>query len=398
MPNINLFIISLFEKVSIELNIRSYVVGGYIRDEIIGLENRDIDLAVEGNGIEFAIKLNKYINGIINVHKDFKTATIKTNEYTIDIVSTRMEIYDRPGALPKITLSDIKDDIKRRDFTINMIAYDVINKKIIDLFNGIDDIKNKVIKVIHDKSFIDDPTRIFRAIRYSIRLCFEIEKHTDFLIKQAVSKGYLNYISKDRILNEIFLILIEKKPEEMIKKIKEYNIENKIFPKLKLNKKNINTTANGDLLLYRFIILFYYINEDGLKYLVDNYNLKSDYVDSLCNLIKIKNDIKYLKSKNNSEIYYLFKNANIETLTALYMMENDIVKNMISLYLKKLSKTKLDINGDDIRKFGIQPSKVYKYLLDKVLEKKLNGEIKNKDEEIKVLKSYISVLKRGDSL
>jgi Poly A polymerase head domain. len=131
----------ILKKISCKMGVKSYIVGGYIRDEILNLESNDIDITVEGDGIRYALMLSKILNGKIEIHEKFKTAKIQADKYTFDVVSARKEYYAHSGILPDVELADIVEDIKRRDFTINMLAFDIKEGMIIDLCNGLDDIK-----------------------------------------------------------------------------------------------------------------------------------------------------------------------------------------------------------------------------------------------------------------
>ncbi|MGB9809331.1 MAG: CCA tRNA nucleotidyltransferase, partial [Caldanaerobacter sp.] len=192
-------LIDHLKQVSWQKGVKSYVVGGVVRDFLLGVENWDIDVVVEGNGIDFAYALNQYIKGEILTHEPFKTATIRKGNISIDVISARKEYYDYPAALPRIEFADIYEDMKRRDFTINTLAYDVLQERILDFFGGIEDLRKGIIRILHEKSFVDDPTRIFRAIRYSVRYSFKIEPVTQALMEDAIR--YIAFLSEDRIRN-----------------------------------------------------------------------------------------------------------------------------------------------------------------------------------------------------
>lgn len=390
-------ILLILRKVSEEIGDKSYIVGGYLRDKILNLESNDIDITVEGDGIKYALKLNEYLNGEIEIHEKFKTAKIKTNKYIIDVASARKEYYVHSGVLPKVELADIVEDIKRRDFTINMLAFDVKENKLIDLYNGLDDIRNKIIKVIHDKSFNDDPTRIFRALRYCGRLDFRLESHTELLLKQSIANGDIDNLSNDRIMNEIYLILNEINPENIVKLMKHYKIDKAIFEGIEINACNLNTyVKSGDLLLYRFLLFFYDIKKDELNYLNKKFNFKRQYSKALSDLIEIKSNLSDLY--DNVAVYSLFKNKKIEAINAIYTMEDRKIKDIIDRYFKMTMSLKLEIDGHDIKKLGLKPSPAYKKILDNIFYDKLNGKIKSKEDEFECLKLYVEKVKRGEKL
>jgi len=379
------------------MGVKSYIVGGYIRDEILNLESNDIDITVEGDGIRYALMLSKILNGKIEIHEKFKTAKIQADKYTFDVVSARKEYYAHSGILPDVELADIVEDIKRRDFTINMLAFDIKEGMIIDLCNGLDDIKNKLIRVVHDKSFNDDPTRIFRALRYSVRLDFKLEEHTELLLKQSIANGDIDNLSADRIMNEIYLILSEKNPETIVKLMKYYEIDKKIFKGIDINIKNLNTYARyGDVLLYRFLLFFYNVKKDDLDYLNEKFNFRRQYSKGLSDLIEIKMNLYTLK--DDIAVYNLFKDKKIEAINAIYTMEGENIKKIVDRYFEVIRSLKLEVNGDAIKELGLEPSPVYKKILEKIYYDKLCGKIINKEDEFERLKQYVEKVKRGEKI
>jgi tRNA nucleotidyltransferase (CCA-adding enzyme) len=212
-------IVKIVGQIADELGVKAYLVGGPVRDKLLGIENFDLDFVVEGNGIRFAESLNKSFKGKLTKYPAFGTATIGSEDKRVDIVTARKETYKKPGAYPKVKPGKIKDDLFRRDFTINAMAIAVNKKglgKLVDFYNGQKDLKKGLIRVLHDKSFMDDPTRIFRAVRFAVRLGFKIEPHTKKLMKNAVLDGLLGDVNAGRIRKEIELFLKEKNPKKCL--------------------------------------------------------------------------------------------------------------------------------------------------------------------------------------
>lgn len=223
-----------------------YFVGGVVRDIIISIiENKkieqiqDIDIVVETDRFSYVVEKIKKINFNVDnldikLHPEFLTINIiipqqKYNIYRIDVSIPRKEKYKHSGALPEVSIGNIYDDLYRRDFTINAVAlrYNSKNKtySIFDPLNGIQDIIDKKIKVMHPKSFIDDPTRLIRAIRFAAKLKFGIENNTEEYIKEAVKKNVLKQISTTRLINEFINILSKGENFYLVKKMfLEYDI------------------------------------------------------------------------------------------------------------------------------------------------------------------------------
>jgi len=212
-------IIEIVGKIADELKVKAYIVGGPVRDKLLGIADYDLDFVVEGSGIKFAEAVNKKLKGKLTIYKAFGTATVELKGKRIDIVTARKETYKYPAAYPAVKPGAIKDDLFRRDFTINAMAVS-INKKnfgrLVDFYKGQKDLKKGVIRVLHDKSFMDDPTRIFRAVRFSVRFGFKIEPHTKKLMKEAVLDGLLGEVNAGRIRKEIELFLKEKNPKKCL--------------------------------------------------------------------------------------------------------------------------------------------------------------------------------------
>lgn len=208
-------IVKMVGEIADRERVQAYIVGGPVRDMFLNVIDYDLDFVVETNGIRFAEVLSKVVAGELKIHRAFKTATIMHKCIRIDIVTARNESYESPAAYPDVQPGTIKQDLFRRDFTINAMAISINKKdfgKLIDFYNGYDDLKKGIIRVMHDKSFVDDPTRIFRAVRFSARFGFKIETQTKRLIKKAILAGLLGELNRGRVRKEIELFLKEKKP------------------------------------------------------------------------------------------------------------------------------------------------------------------------------------------
>ncbi|MBU3935843.1 hypothetical protein KJ909_04160 [Patescibacteria group bacterium] len=208
-------IIKLIGEAADKAGVSAYIVGGPVRDALLKVKNYDLDFAIEGDAIKFARDLNNQLKGDLKSHRTFGTATVSYEDMRVDIATARRETYKKPAAYPDVEPAAIKEDLFRRDFTINAMAVSV-NKKnfgeLVDFYGGHKDLKKKLIRVMHDKSFTDDPTRIFRAVRFSARFGFKIDPRTRKLIKEAILKGLLGEVNRGRVRKEVGLLLKEKKP------------------------------------------------------------------------------------------------------------------------------------------------------------------------------------------
>lgn len=224
-----------------EMGFSAFVVGGLARDIILNRENFDIDLVIEGEGIRFAGELARKHGADVRCYKRFGTAVMTFPDgYKLDVATARTEIYEHPAALPKVLPGSIRDDMYRRDFTINTLAVSLNPGhfgELLDLFNAEKDIKGKVIRIMHDLSFIDDPTRVFRAVRFEQRFGFKIVRSTEKLIKDTVAMNIFDRLAGYRISSELKLILQEKDPLPALKRLEELGVLELIRPKGVRNKK-----------------------------------------------------------------------------------------------------------------------------------------------------------------
>jgi tRNA nucleotidyltransferase (CCA-adding enzyme) len=206
-----------------EMGFHAYAVGGMVRDLLLGINNFDLDIVIEGDGIRFAGSLAERLHAKLKSHERFGTATIFfADNLRVDVATARTEIYEHPAALPRVVPGSIRDDMRRRDFTINALAVSLMPEefgRLIDLFHGVRDLRERHIRVLHGDSFMDDPTRIFRAVRFETRLGFRIVRSTEQLLVEALSSSILDELEDYRIATELKLILEEPDPACTLKKL-----------------------------------------------------------------------------------------------------------------------------------------------------------------------------------
>ena len=372
--------------------INIYLIGGIVRDIIMNNSISDIDIAIEADAIKFSEILNRYIKcKIINIQDKLKTVKVKfTNSVEIDIASTREELYKESGILPQGYNfgCEIEKDIKRRDFTINTLAIKLTGKdrySLIDYYGGYSDIKNKQIKILHKNSFIDDPSRIIRALKFSSRFNFEIEKWT-YNTMQEYLNNVNNNMPLERVKNELKQYFAIKKAN-IYKKLIDTNAYKLISDK---PIKKIYTKRLKELEEYKII------EEENLWYIYFiALIINSDYLNEKLNLNnqekRILKETKELLEKNTyknaEEIYRGFIKKNNISISCYYMISKD--KEDADKYLNELKEIKLEITGEDIKELGVNPSKYYKEIMEEILREKINKKINNKKEEIEYAKKII---------
>ena len=214
-----------------------YLVGGTVRDILLGEESFDVDIAVEGDAIAFAYALAKALDGRATPHRRFGTAVVSYGDgERVDVVTTRTEFYDAPGALPTVERAGLREDLFRRDFTINAMAASLGADdlgRLVDPYGGRGDLDARVLRVLHNLSFIDDPTRIFRGIRYEARHGFRFEEHTARLLRGCIEMGLVGDLSSSRLRDELTALLEDSGAAEGIRRLGELGADRAIHPHLR---------------------------------------------------------------------------------------------------------------------------------------------------------------------
>jgi len=394
----------------------AYLVGGLVRDILLKQdtkkENLDVDIVIEGDGIHFAQEYAKRHPVRVRSHRKFGTAVlIFPNGFKVDVATARMEYYESPGAPPIVATSSLKLDLYRRDFTANTLAIRLNRRHygtLIDYFGGQKDIKEKVIRVLHNLSFVEDPTRILRAIRFEQRFGFKIGKLTLALIKNAVKINCFKDLSGRRLFLELKLILKEQDPIKSIERMYEFDLLQFISPEIQFNDllRSLLEEIKNVIAWYRLLYLedplepwkVYWL---GLTSRLDTKNFKallermgvSDLEQRT--MISQKEPLKeildqlYRFEGNNATLYTLLLPYDTETL--LYLMakaNSEKVKRLISTYFTKLKGTKIQLRGRDLLKIGLEPGPIFKEIFDRLLEAKLNGLVKTKEDEIRLVRDF----------
>ena len=357
----------------VKSNFHAYLVGGYVRDTTLGIKPIDIDIVVEGNAIKAAKALNLKLKGKLCIYKEFGTASIITKAERIDLASARVEKYPSPAKLPHVYPSTIIEDLNRRDFTTNAMAMSISKEdfgEIFDPFNGLEDIKKGLIRVLHKNSFNDDPTRIFRALRYKNRFGFKIEKKTKILIKEAIDKKMIKQLTGQRILNEIRLIFTEKKYQETIKDLSDLII-------FKIKKKDLELLP----LLGPNRIYLYLSKLD-----TNEFPLKTEERKIMQDLNKAGSIISRLeKTSKNSIIYDILYPISDQVINIIPLIRPEL-KKKINRY-SRLKKIKPFIKGNDLKNLKFKQGRKFKILLKKMLDLQLDKKINSKKDALQYLKN-----------
>jgi tRNA nucleotidyltransferase (CCA-adding enzyme) len=404
-------ILKAIGQVADTLGFNAYVVGGFVRDLFLKFDNLDVDVVIEGDGIKFAQEFAKLHPVHVRTHSKFKTAVlIFPDGFKVDVATARLEYYESPAALPVIEISSVKMDLYRRDFTVNTLAIKLNARHygiLIDFFGAQKDLKEKTIRVLHNLSFVEDPTRIFRAVRFEQRFGFRIGKLTANLIENALRIGGIEKLAPRRIFHELQLILNEENPLPIIRRLAEFKLLQALDPELELTPKNDGFLEEIRNILSWFDLL--YLNEPCQSWLIYFLALIQPLNDlgvirqrlglprKVLDLVKTAriDGEKALGLLNRQprisrhEIYRLLSPLPNEVL--LYMMaktNRETTRKAVSLYFTKLKAIRISIGGDDLRDLGLAPGPLFKAILNELLEARIDEKILTRSDEIAYVKEH----------
>ncbi|HNW39655.1 MAG TPA: CCA tRNA nucleotidyltransferase [Candidatus Omnitrophota bacterium] len=400
--------------VSGQAKMPAYLVGGCLRDLILGVKNFDLDITVEGEGILLAKKLAKKLKAELITHEQFKTATlILPNRIKVDVATTRQEKYSAPAVLPAVIPGRLRDDLKRRDFTINAMAVNISVKEkqiIIDPFAGQDDLAAGKIRILHDLSFKDDPTRILRAVRFSQRFDFEIEPHTLRLLKAAIGAGDMEKVNPHRMRDELILILKEPDPFKSLAALDDLGGLSFIDPALKLGKsarvlfksigrqlgwfaKNFPARRQLDNWLVYFAALLSPSALVHKKAILQRLGLRKGEIKRIMDYFQERKKLISVLSKpkvSPERIFSLLEPLSYETIILLSATsQNKNLKKYLSDFFEVYNGMRICVSGADLGGLGVKPGPEYQKIFAKVLAAKLNGRLKNRRDELALIRKLV---------
>jgi len=392
-----------------------FVVGGCVRDLLLGIENLDMDLVVEGDGIAFARKLGETMHARVKVHERFGTAIVLLPDgFKLDVATARTEYYEYPTALPTVEESSIKKDLYRRDFTINALAVRVNGTgfgDVLDFYGGQRDLNDKVVRVLHGLSFVEDPTRVFRAIRFETRFGFHLGKDTAALIDGAVNMNLFHRLSGHRLLEELKLLLGEREPKQAVKRLADFGLLRFIHPKLEWSNRlqallgAIEQTVDWYCLLYldrKLEVWLVYmmglldvLPERAVMDVLKRFPFSQSEATKLkMSRVDCHTVIRRLGKQpplKPADTYRLLSGLPDETLLSMMAKsKGESVKRQVSAFLTTYQHVKPVITGVDLKELGLKPGPQFKKILDRLLDARLNGEVKTESEEQELAKRFVA--------
>lgn len=414
-------IFNLISDIAFEEGVNVYLIGGMVRDLLLNNPSIDLDITIEdGSGIDFAKKLASHYGTKPKIYPEFKTATVLAkNGRKIDIATCRKETYPEAGSLPHVEIGNIREDLFRRDFTINAMVI-TLNKenfgKLLDFHGGLEDLRSQLMRILYKDSFVDDPTRMLRLVRFAARLKFGVEQKTKQCLDKAVEDNLLNTISSDRTWNELKLLLKEKKVSLQIQKLDDYIGLGLIYPSFREEKvplalfkeakknfdrfrriysiKKENNKIDVKYWVMNFMILTERLKDKEIKNICKKYNFSRKERKKVLNYQKGKQKLEsfFQKAKDlkNSDIYSFLSSFPLESIFIIISKCEEIdINRKIWYFLTKSQFVELEIDGKDLKNLGVPSGPEMEKILKKVLYAKIDGNIQGRENELNYVKNMI---------
>ena len=375
-----------------------YLAGGAVRDLLLGRDTLDIDLVTEGDVVAPATTLAEKLRGKALVHRRFGTAKVRWDGSSADLAMARAETYDRPGALPRVRPGSIEEDLHRRDFTINSMAINLDNAhfgKMIDPFGGREDLKRGLIRILHEMSFVDDPTRMFRAVRYEQRFDFQLETETEQLLRSNAAG--LRLVSGDRIRHELELITKEENPEKALQRADDLGLLKEVHPGLKADewlgrryrqaRAMLGTPAMG---LY-FGLLSYWLTEEETEDLVGRLKMPRSVAVIVRDCARLRGELPAMEAEElapSSICRMLDGYSPAAIMTCAVATDSDRIAERLQVYVTRWRHVRTSLDGIALKNLGIPPGPKVGEMLNRLREVKLDGLVRTREDEVRMLKGW----------
>ncbi|MBF8259704.1 MAG: CBS domain containing protein, partial [Actinobacteria bacterium] len=395
------------------IGMSAYIVGGIARDLVMRIDNLDVDIVIEGDGIEFAEAFARENPCRVRPHNKFGTAVLVFPDgFKVDVATARVEYYLEPAALPTVEYSSIKQDLYRRDFTINTLAVRLnpsVFGELIDFYGAQRDIKERALRVLHSLSFVEDPSRILRATRFERRFGFIIGKHTLNLIRNAVRLDLIGRLPKPRLFGELELILKEEDPVAILRRLSELGVGPSIHPKTTLDRKQLSLLGDTSEVMVWFSLLFLEekVEKWGVLFLALLDPLSAEEANAFAAELGVGRRVReWVRTSRNEAVDLIQRLLTCRVVSRkiihdclnqlpneaiLYMMsktKSPDIKRYISLYFTQLKHVRPLVTGKDLLEMGYPPGPEFRRILDEILERKFTGELRTKAAEISFVLSH----------
>ena len=381
----------LAANASAKHGVSPFLVGGTVRDLLLNKSPADIDLSAGGGSSEFATALAEELDGAIIARSQFGTSKLKVGDAVIDMAMSRQESYAYPGALPTVAPGTIEEDLARRDFTINAMAVSLAADswgRLLDPHGGQDDLAAGVVRVLHSRSFVDDATRILRAVRYAQRLGFRIEAETEALLRRDLAN--LDFIGGDRVRHELERIFSEKRAVTMLRHAQELGVLDAIYPSLGLSDAAFKALGRdpiapeSDRAPVLLSALAWQVPASQRPGLTARLNLSAKWARVVRDTGSIRDvsDVLADPALKPSRLYSLLRGSDVSAVRgcALSTDEPPAARQLV-LYDRELRDMKPSLTGDDLIGLGVPEGPLVGTILDELLTSKLDGEPSTAEDE-----------------
>lgn len=393
----------------------AYLAGGFVRDLLRGVPNLDLDFVVEGDGVAFANHLAELFQAKLIAHDKFYTASLElTGGWKIDVATARTESYSQPGVLPDVLPSTLREDLSRRDFSINAMAM-VINRQgfgqVIDIFHGREDLELKQIRILHPRSFWDDPTRIIRAVRFAVRCGFKLEGETAELARQGAALHLMRLVSPPRIREELLAVFQEADRQEaapylILENLQDLGLWPDLDPQMPaweevqkiihqipvLLAKENRYFSHVDVSLLYLMAICSGTEEEAAANILQRLQVPRRYPRQIMAAVSRLNAYRLLppESKGQPGSWQpILGDLSSEGILLFLAAVDPRREEEILFYLEKRQNTRLAISGADLQELGLPPGPLRRRILEEVYQARLNGAPGSRDNEMALAKKII---------
>jgi tRNA nucleotidyltransferase (CCA-adding enzyme) len=420
LPAETVQLLELLGQTGDELGVAVHAVGGFVRDLLLELPNLDIDITVEGDGILFAETFGARHGCRVRPHEAFGTAVaVFPDGRKLDVASTRLEYYESPGVLPTVERASLRHDLYRRDFTINTLALCLNQERfgrLLDFFGGQKDLQERLVRVLHNLSFVEDPTRAFRGVRFEQRLGFQLDPHTEGLLRSAVRAGLVERVGGKRLLGELINILKEREPAPAVGRMAQLGLLPCIHPALRFGPDSEQLFAETERVLawYQLLYLEQRVEPWAIWFLALTDRLDSPRYLETCQrlamparlmerlfghrhgalrrLQTMRQAVNRGQEVKNSQLVAWLHGVPTELLLyGLARSGRDELRRLVSHYLTRLVNVRCLVSGTELQGLGVARGPAIRSLKERLLAARLDGEVASKDEELALAQRLIHV-------
>ena len=378
-----------------------YLVGGPLRDALLRRPVRDLDFAVEGDAPALAAALAEKTGARLTTHTRFGTATVGLDEAQLDLVTARREEYPHPGALPVVAAGSMADDLARRDFSINAMAFPISRSEsgLLDPHGGLADLADGLVRVLHPASFVDDPTRVFRAVRYAWRLGFTVEPGTLERLNEAVSAGALGTVSGDRLRHELERIFAEDRPAEALEAAAQLGVLSAILPALGRPEVTSALRTAGALSAvspsFWLAGMSCHLTPGEGESLVQRLNLTKEQSRLVRDTIWLRENEDAVRgaAATPSRLAAALGGIHPDAVAAAAPLTGDpVVSRVLAAHNTRLQGDRAGISGDDLLDMGLARGPAVGALLDQLRDARLDGLVTTPEEERILARKLVSLV------